>query len=180
MIDVEIIRIVVEILAFMAAGGYFLFKVCDGWLNCSMSLEVIPNRIRNSKNSKMDILGIVIKLTNGVGLVRIVDVVTAVRFGDQTILGRIEGAVRYDFNNNSLTHGKPHPLTPQTGLGTNQQMALSTYVHVPTDAVCIIDVSILIKSRLTSMGEARSAVVSLPLEGSGSTVDLVKRSEHDT
>jgi len=58
----EKIKSIIEIIAFFAAGSYFIYKLIDGWglLNLSMELEA-----ERQKGEETDLILIVLKLNKG-------------------------------------------------------------------------------------------------------------------
>jgi hypothetical protein len=160
----EKVKLFVEICAFLAAGGFFVYHFLAGWFEPSLSSRIETLRVHDPTNEGQDILAITVRIKNGPGLIRLGDSIAYLRYDDKIITNRLEGIDRYDYTNGRLLPGQVHPKTPATGLGPEEEIMLSTWVKVPEHATCVIDTAILIRRpRNTAFHEARSAAISLPL-----------------
>ena len=56
------VKTVVEIIAFFAAGCYFIYKLIDGWGLVNLSLELSAGR---QKCDETDLVAVVLKLSKG-------------------------------------------------------------------------------------------------------------------
>ena len=165
--NIEVLKVknFAEIIALVSIAGYFLYQNAAGWKEVSMSLDVTTERVHDPCDKDKDIIGVVVKLKNGnTGAIRVSDAIAAIRYDKITIVNRLEGIVRYEIENGKVIQGKQCPEKLWTGLGPNEEILLSTYASVSTDAVCIVDVTVLAKRKLrTYLSEGRSATISLPI-----------------
>ena len=163
--EVLTVKNIAEIVALISVAGYFFYQNAAGWKEVSMSLDVTTKRVHDPCDKDKDIIAVVVKLKNGnTGAIRISDAIAAIKYDKITIVNTLEGIVRYQIENGKVVQGKQCPEKLWTGLGPNEEILLSTYASVPTDAVCIVDVTVLAKRKLrTYLSEGRSATISLPI-----------------
>ena len=165
--NIELLKVkaFVEVIALLSIAGYFMYKNAAGWEEVSMSINVDTKRVHDPCDKDKDIIGVVVKLKNGnTGKIRVSDAIAAIRYDKITIVNTLEGIVRYEIKNGKAIQGKQCPEKLWTGLGPTEEILLSTYASVPTDKVCIIDVTVLAKRKLrTYCSEGRSAAISLPI-----------------
>jgi hypothetical protein len=160
----EKVKLVVEICAFLSAGGFFVFHFLAGWFDLSLSTRIEISRVHDPVDKGQDLLAITARIKNGTGLIRLGDSIASVKYDDTIVTNRFEGTKRYDFTNDRLLPDKVHPTTPSTGLGPEEEIMLSTWIKVPQHATCVIDTAILIRRpRNFNFHQARSAAISLPL-----------------
>jgi hypothetical protein len=62
--QVEVAKGVIEALAYVLAGGFFLYKWISGYQTTNLSLEIVPTRQPDPKSAK-DLLKVVLVLTKG-------------------------------------------------------------------------------------------------------------------
>jgi hypothetical protein len=166
-IKLEKVKIIVEILAFLSVASYFLYKNAAGWTGMTMSLDVVTNRVHDPNDKTKDILGVIVKVKNGLnnGTIRLSDAVAAIKYDNVTLEKGLEGIVRYEIENGKVIPGKQSREKPWTGLGPNEEILLSTYATVSKGSVCIVDVAVSAKKFLnTRCNESRSTAISLPIE----------------
>ena len=163
--EVMTVKNFAEIVALVSIAGYFFYQNAAGWKEVSMSLDVTTKRVHDPCDKDKDILAVIVKLKNGnTGSIRITDATAAIKYDKTTIVKTLEGIVRYEIVNGKAIQGKQCPEKLWTGLGPTEEILLSTYASVPTDKVCIIDVTVLAKRKLrTYCSEGRSATISLPI-----------------
>ncbi|HUW60464.1 MAG TPA: hypothetical protein VMZ06_05615 [Candidatus Bathyarchaeia archaeon] len=163
---IDIVQAVVQTAAFLLAGVYFEYRIFAGWMEVKISLDINTERVNDPVDSTKDLLGVVVTLTNGDhGLIRICDAIAVVSFNDERLVHKLHGTVRYDFRDDLLVHGKPHPEKSRSGFAPGQKGLLSTHVQIPKDAVCLVDVTILAHRKLKpNRNESRSCTVSLPAQ----------------
>ena len=158
------IRIIVEIIAIFFAGGYFLYQLGTGWFNTSMSLDIKTTRVHSYETDAQDIVGVSVTIKNGQGLIRIRKAEIAVKHNGNLQVKQLEGIKRYKHEKDRVLYDEESLDTSYAGLGPEQQMTVATYLLVPSEAVCVIDATVLVKRNLSFFAEARSAAISLPLD----------------
>lgn len=160
----EKVKLFVEICAFLAAGGFFVYHFLAGWFEPSLSSRIETSRVHDPLNEGQDLLAITVRIKNGTGLIRLGDSIAYIKYDDTAITNRLEGINRYDYNNGRLLPGQLNPKKPATGLGPDEEIMLSTFVKVPKHSTCVIDTAVLIRRpRNTNYHQGRSAAISLPL-----------------
>jgi len=160
----ERIRLLVEICAFLAAGGFFVYQFVLGWFELCLSTTVETSRVHDPTDPGQDLVAVTVKFKNATGLIRISDAIAHVSYDDRTITNRLEGIHRYDHTDGRLNPEKVSTAKPRTGLGPGQEIMLATFFKVPEHAACVINTGVLVwQGRTSYLKEVRSAAISLPL-----------------
>ena len=86
-LKLDYIKVIVEILAFLSIGFYFLYKNAAGWTGMTMSLDISTHRVHDPNDKTKDILGVIVKVKNGLnnGTIRLSDAVAAIKYDKVTL-----------------------------------------------------------------------------------------------
>ncbi len=170
----EWVKDLFQVVALMAAAGFFLYKVIAGHLFPNLEVSLDCSRQPNSHSGK-DFLKITVTLTKGeYGTLRIHDV--QARITSENSAARFVSFIGVDrrsflcerFNGQErkiidwVNRSKQNPFLQ---ISPKEKTQFSAYTEIPQEVPCAIDVAILGKILASwKFGQWRASCISLPLK----------------
>jgi hypothetical protein len=158
-----------QLVALVAAAGFFLAKAAAGYFLVNMSVDA--SATRQSLTDERDAIAMTVHLTKGGnGGLRIHDTLATVSWVGGEIATALSGVSRLELQRvkgGGFQIRKPprdNPGRPQYGLPPGDATAFSASVEVPRDAICTIDAVVIGRKWLNRWpGQWRTTIVSLPV-----------------
>jgi len=171
MTTLDYLKIIVEIIAYVCAAIFFLFKIFSGAFYVSLSLALNTDK-RKKLNDKDDLLEIALTLTGDENAMLDIHKIEAkIAFGTVEEIFSFEGVewLTLDSCENEVEIVRPWKISPKGKyrIGAKGVTSFSTKSTIPKDAVCKIEVIVVgRRSNLTlgkqKFGQWRASQFSLP------------------
>jgi hypothetical protein len=144
----ETLKGLAEAFAFIAAGGYFLYKTFSGYLVENLTLSLDCER-KGSQNDTIDYLAITVRVKKGDrGAVILHDAQAKISSpaAGETQLKKLAGTIRLSFKKSGDTLAiveKQSEKAPLLNLSPGEETMFSTFFTVPSDRPCTVEVTVL-------------------------------------
>ena len=161
---------IAEILAITAAGFFFLFRIFDGWMGISMSVNMKAERIVNEEKKNEDIIAVQVELEKGeIGNMYLYDAEIRAIFPDETDPEKMKGPKTKLLGIHRLEEEggiiqSDRKSTKYYRINPKDRLQFANYLRVPHNKPCVIEFTV-VGWRIFAIGgypQWRSSMVSLP------------------
>ena len=161
----------VQTFAYLAAGGFFLYKIVTGYLMTNLSVEISCRRERSQKNEK-DNLVVTANLSKGErGSVNLHDAQVKVSWDGGSVTKPLIGADRRSLKAEVVGKSKRNVVnweersakSPFLRLTAGESCQFAAHFEVPSAQICEIELAVLgMKQAGFRVGQWRASTISLP------------------
>jgi hypothetical protein len=163
----------IQLLAVIAVGMFFIYRFSTGWMSANMDIAIEPSRVH--LNNQEDYLAVIVKLERGeYGTLELGDAQLRITYLDSTdrpAVLDLAGTKRLADSAGKLDWQAVSPDDPHLNLHAKEKSEFTAVLKVPRKTACLIEVTLLTHRRLdgfewlarTHWGQRRSSSVSLPI-----------------
>jgi hypothetical protein len=163
----------IQLIAVIAVGIFFIYRFSTGWMSANMDIAIEPSRVH--LNDQDDYLAVIVKLERGeYGTLQLGEAQLRITYLDAATGPpplSLTGTKRLADSAGKLDWQKIALDDPHLNLHAKEKSEFAAVLKVPRKTACIIEVTFLTHRRLdgfewlarTHWGQRRSSSVSLPL-----------------
>ena len=165
--NINLLKTIAEILAYLSAAGFFFWKVKSGFLTTNMSISLKTNR--SSAGDSTDFLAVAVTLKKGgTGTVAIHDArVRLIQGNSETeleLIGFRRLTVRKgEQSRRRITFSALSTHAPFLFLSPDEETTFSALATVPSSLPCVVEAAVAgVRTWSRRIGQWKASVVSLP------------------